>query len=63
MGTAAYYPSMHNCTCNRIQTFEEYERADYNKVVKELRLENKELIKENAHLYRIIRNLTGRKIT
>lgn len=49
-----------DCTC-RQNTFAEYEKERYNEEVTKLRQEIKDLEKENAQLYRIIRKLTNKK--
>lgn len=52
---------MQDCTCRSEKTFAQFEREDYNKTVKALRQEIKDLESENAYLNRIIRKLTKHK--
>lgn len=59
MGTAAM--GIEHCTCRSPQTFDDFERERYNKTVRMLRTENRELERENARLNRIIRNLIKHK--
>ncbi len=52
------------CTCRKEQqTFKEFERELFNIEVKKNRQEIKELEKENAILWRMIKKLGGIKIT
>ena len=50
-----------DCTCRSEDGFVEFERERYNKEVKALRQEIKDLESENAYLNRIIRMLTKHK--
>ena len=52
---------MEDCTCRSEDGFVEFERERYNKTVKALRQEIKDLESENAYLNRIIRKLTKHK--
>lgn len=52
---------MQDCTCRSEKTFAQFEREQYNKTVKALRQEIKDLESENAYLNRIIRKLTKHK--
>ena len=52
---------MQDCTCRSEKTFVQFEREDYNKTVKALRQEIKDLESENACLNRIIKKLTKHK--
>lgn len=52
---------MQDCTCRSEKTFAQFEREEYNKTVKALRQEIKDLESENAYLNRIIKNLTKNK--
>lgn len=52
---------MQDCTCRSEKTFAQFEREEYNKTVKALRQEIKDLESENAYLNRIIRKLTKHK--
>ena len=52
---------MQDCTCRSEKTFAQFEREEYNKTVKALRQEIKDLESENAFLNRIIKNLTKNK--
>jgi hypothetical protein len=47
------------CSCERSvpMTFEQFEKKEFNKKIKELTLENRELEKENARLNRLIKKL------
>ena len=49
---------MEDCTCRSEKTFVQFEREEYNKTVKALRQEIKELESENVYLNRIIKKLT-----
>lgn len=49
---------MEDCTCRSKKTFAQFEREEYNKTVKTLRQEIKDLESENDYLNRIIRKLT-----
>ena len=53
--------NMEDCTCRSEKTFAQFEREQYNKTVKALRQEIKDLESENACLNRIIRKLTRHK--
>lgn len=58
------YNDMAYCTCRKEQqTFKEFERELFNIEVKKNRQEIKELEKENAILWRMIKKLGGIKIT
>lgn len=50
-----------DCTCRSKKTFVEFEREEYNKAIKALREEIKDLESENERLNRIIKKLTHRK--
>ena len=52
---------MEDCTCRNDISFPQFEREEYNKTVKALRQEIKDLESENACLNRIIRKLTRQK--
>lgn len=52
---------MEDCTCRNDISFPQFEREQYNKTVKALRQEIKDLEGENAYLNRIIRKLTRHK--
>ena len=52
---------MQDCTCRSEKTFAQFEREEYNKTVKALRQEIKDLESENAYLNRIIKKLTKHK--
>nr|UWF86637.1 MAG: hypothetical protein [Bacteriophage sp.] len=52
---------MEDCTCRSEKTFAEFEREEYNKAIKALREEIKDLESENERLNRIIKKLTRRK--
>ena len=52
---------MEDCTCRNDISFPQFEREEYNKTVKALRQEIKDLESENACLNRIIRKLTRHK--
>ena len=52
---------MQDCTCRSGKTFAQFEREEYNKAIKALRQEIKDLESENAYLNRIIKNLTKNK--
>lgn len=47
-----------DCTCRSKKTFAEFEREEYNKAIKALREEIKDLESENVYLNRIIKKLT-----
>lgn len=49
---------MRDCTCRSEKSFRQFEREQYNETVRELRSEIRDLERENASLYRIIRKLT-----
>lgn len=49
---------MEDCTCRSEKTFPQFEREEYNKAVKALRQEIKDLESENAYLNRIIKKIT-----
>lgn len=53
---------MEDCTCRNEKTFAQFEREEYNKTVKALRKEIKDLEKENAYLNRIIKKITKKKV-
>lgn len=53
---------MSQCICRDKKTFSDLERKEYNKTVKDLQDEIKDLEQENAYLNRIIKKLIkGRK--
>lgn len=52
---------MEDCTCRSDISFSQFEREEYNKTVKALRQEIKDLESENAYLNRIIKKLTKHK--
>lgn len=53
---------MEDCTCRSEKTFAQFEREEYNKTVKALLSEIKDLEKENAYLNRIIKKITKKKV-
>lgn len=50
-----------DCTCRNKCSFPQFEREEYNKAIKALREEIKDLESENERLNRIIKKLTHRK--
>jgi len=61
-GTAFHYPNMNYCTCRDFpETFKEFEKQEYNKILSEKQQYIKELEKEVFRLTRILRKVNGFK--
>lgn len=50
-----------DCTCRSKKTFAQFEREEYNRMVRVLRKEIEDIESENAYLNRIIRKLTKKE--